>query len=59
MTTTNEEALLVETAQIGRAYASQLIEWFGTASAAIDYLCAAPHDQARLLDAALHDKRTP
>lgn len=34
----NEVKSLRETAQIGHAYATQLIEWFDSAGAAIDYL---------------------
>lgn len=57
--TTNQEQVkaLKDTAGIGLAYALQLIEWFGSAEAAIDYLCAESAEQARMLDRAL--VRTP
>lgn len=40
MHTSAEIKLLKDTADVGLGYASQLIEWFGTAERAIEYLCA-------------------
>ena len=40
-------------ADIGYGYALRLIEWFGTAERAVEYLCADYETSGRLLSAAI------